>query len=153
MCDDGWGNSDARVACRQLGFSDLGAVALNRLQGVVPGTGRTWLDSVQCRGNETQLIACRANPLGNENCDHTEDAGVRCQAGTYAAEFREYLEISAALNIRAMKNIRIQQNIFLNGGIYIIFFPEWMTTLRDSSDKMKLSYCKYRVQLLYLAVS
>lgn len=81
VCDDGWGNLDARVACRQLGFSEAGAVALNRLQGVVPGTGRTWLDNVACTGSETQLIACRANPLGSENCDHIEDAGIRCQAG------------------------------------------------------------------------
>lgn len=81
VCDDGWGNNDARVACRQLGFSDRGAVSLNMLQGVVPGSGRTWLDNVQCRGTEAQLIACRANPLGNENCAHTEDAGIRCQAG------------------------------------------------------------------------
>ena len=38
-----------------------------------------WLDEVQCRGNESRLIDCPANPLGTHNCRHSEDAGVSCQ--------------------------------------------------------------------------
>ena len=38
------------------------------------------MDNVQCRGTETRLIDCPANPLGSHNCVHSEDAGVRCQA-------------------------------------------------------------------------
>ena len=79
MCDDGWGNLDAKVVCRQLGFSDRGALALRT--GFHTGGGRTWLDNVQCFGNESLLYACLSNPIGSENCDHSEDAGVRCQAG------------------------------------------------------------------------
>ena len=81
MCDDGWGGLDARVVCRQLGFSDRGSIALTTLQGIVPGTGRTWLDNVQCTGSEWTLFECPSNPIGSENCAHSEDAGVRCQAG------------------------------------------------------------------------
>jgi deleted-in-malignant-brain-tumors protein 1 len=36
------------------------------------------LDNVQCVGTETRLIDCPANGLGSHNCDHDEDAGVRC---------------------------------------------------------------------------
>jgi hypothetical protein len=56
-----------------------GAVALT--SGFTNGAGQIWLDNVQCRGTETRLIDCPANPLGNHNCGHIEDAGVRC-AGT-----------------------------------------------------------------------
>ena len=59
----------------------LDAITLNR--GAVPdGTGPViWLDNVQCSGSESRLIDCPANPLGTHNCDHSDDAGVRC-AGT-----------------------------------------------------------------------
>ena len=57
----------------------VGASAL--LLGAVPdGTGQIWLDNVNCRGTETRLIDCPANPLGNHNCVHAEDAGVSCAA-------------------------------------------------------------------------
>ncbi len=77
VCDDSWGTADATVACRQLGFSTSGAVAL--FTGFTNGAGQIWLDDVQCRGTETRLIDCPARPLGQHNCGHIEDAGVRCQ--------------------------------------------------------------------------
>ena len=42
------------------------------------GSGQIWLDDVSCRGTESRLIDCPANPLGQHNCRHSEDAGVRC---------------------------------------------------------------------------
>jgi hypothetical protein len=57
-----------------------GAVALT--SGFTNGVGQIWLDQVACVGTETRLIDCRANPLGNHDCSHIEDAGVRCQIGT-----------------------------------------------------------------------
>ena len=56
----------------------LGAQALT-LAAVPDGTGQIWLDNVRCVGTETRLIDCTANPLGNHNCVHAEDAGVDCQ--------------------------------------------------------------------------
>ena len=81
VCDDLWGTPDAQVACRQLGFSNTGAVALTL--GAVPvGSGQIWLDNVNCRGTETRLIDCPHLPIGTHNCVHSEDAGVSCQTGT-----------------------------------------------------------------------
>ena len=57
-------------------ISSVGAVALTT--GFTNGAGQIWLDNVQCRGTETRLIDCPANPLGNNDCSHIEDAGVRC---------------------------------------------------------------------------
>lgn len=81
VCDDAWGNADAQVVCRQLGFSTSGATRLR--SGFATGSGRIWLDQVQCRRTESLLIACPALPIGSHNCmgDHNEDAGVRCQPG------------------------------------------------------------------------
>ena len=59
-----------------------GATALT-LGAVPDGTGQIWLDDVECLGTETNLFSCTHNPLGQHNCAHFEDAGVRCQAGKF----------------------------------------------------------------------
>ena len=37
------------------------------------------LDNVVCQGNESSLLNCGHEPVGVHNCDHSEDAGVRCE--------------------------------------------------------------------------
>ena len=39
------------------------------------------LDDVQCTGSENQLLACSSAPIFriSSNCDHSRDAGVRCE--------------------------------------------------------------------------
>ena len=43
------------------------------------GAGPIHLDDVFCFGTETRLDSCQANPVGDHDCFHFEDAGVRCQ--------------------------------------------------------------------------
>ena len=76
VCDDGWTAVDAGVACMQAGFSSENAVAISSA-GFGQGTGAIVLDDVACRGTESRLVDCTFNP--NHNCNHGEDAGVRCQ--------------------------------------------------------------------------
>ena len=60
----------------------LGVVAL-RAASFGEGTGRIWLDNVQCSGNERQLRNCTTNTsFGVNSCSHAQDAGVRCRIGT-----------------------------------------------------------------------
>ena len=37
------------------------------------------LDNVECDGTESSLLECQSNPIDVHNCDHSEDAGVRCE--------------------------------------------------------------------------
>ena len=85
VCDDYWSNGDGNVACRQMGFAGAERVFFNsHFGGAAKGT-RTWLDNLQCAGDEDDLLDCprRGGPaVGDHNCNddgrHVEDAGVRC---------------------------------------------------------------------------
>ena len=56
MCANHWGNSDATVACRQLGHSATGAKALKST--FYWHYRRIYLNYAHCRGSETRLIDC-----------------------------------------------------------------------------------------------
>ncbi len=60
-------------------FYPVDAIALT--SGFTIGSGQIWLDNVLCRGTESRLIDCFFPGFGNHNCEHADDAGVRC-AGT-----------------------------------------------------------------------
>jgi deleted-in-malignant-brain-tumors protein 1 len=78
ICDDLWDNTDASVACRQLGFYDIGAIAYSRAR-YGQGTGPIFLDDMRCFGNETRIEHCRSSQIAAHNCGHAEDAGVTCR--------------------------------------------------------------------------
>ena len=93
VCDDNWGVSDARVVCRQLGYSAASMLGFSEvmkfsheacslaysLARFGQGSGPIQLDEVRCDGTEAMLGACPANPVGVNDCSHFEDAGVGCQ--------------------------------------------------------------------------
>ena len=43
------------------------------------------LDDVQCTGGENKLLACSSASIlsVSNNCDHSDDAGVRCEGCEY----------------------------------------------------------------------
>ena len=77
VCDDLWGITDADVVCREIGCPNGATQATTRAEFGV-GTGTIWLDNVQCTGTELYLSDCAHNGWGENNCAHSEDAGVRC---------------------------------------------------------------------------
>ena len=61
-------------------FYCSGVIAYNQAR-FGEGTGRIWLDNVQCTENERVLMNCTASSNGVNSCTHAQDAGVRCQPG------------------------------------------------------------------------
>ena len=79
ICDDYWSFSDASVACRQLGYQ----YAVRAFEGYAlgnHGSGKIWLDNVQCTGNEKNLSSCGHRGWGIHDCTHRDDAGVECSS-------------------------------------------------------------------------
>ena len=64
------------MVCRQLGYSDAEEAILEAEFGA--GSGRIWLDDVECIGNESYLSNCSFPGWGVANCTHSSDAGVIC---------------------------------------------------------------------------
>lgn len=82
VCDDLWSLANAKVVCRQLqcgaGLAGKGSAFFGE------GQGNIWLDDVQCSGEETSILQCNHNPLGTNNCGHSEDAGVVCSGQSHS---------------------------------------------------------------------
>ncbi|XP_050784194.1 deleted in malignant brain tumors 1 protein-like [Gopherus flavomarginatus] len=76
VCDDSWDLQDAGVVCRQLGCGTALSAPIRAHFG--RGSDHIWLDNVNCTGTEAALSYCRAQPWGDNNCNHGEDAGVVC---------------------------------------------------------------------------
>ena len=91
VCDDYWTDVEADVVCRIKG-NERGSVGNGgRFLGAKvfgEGSGKIWLDDVQCIGTETSLLDCgyRGKPPNARdpvhNCRHREDVGVKCLTGT-----------------------------------------------------------------------
>ncbi|RDD42220.1 Mucin-like protein, partial [Trichoplax sp. H2] len=79
ICHDGFGVSDGRVACRQLGYTGFVKYQCCANLGG-QGTGPIWLEGISCSGNEYNILDCGNKGWSNTDCDHKEDIGVECQA-------------------------------------------------------------------------
>ncbi|XP_021354950.1 uncharacterized protein LOC110451333 [Mizuhopecten yessoensis] len=80
VCDDYWGNTDAMVVCRMLGYS--GGEAKYKAE-FGPGSGKASLmEEVDCKGTESDIRDCK-DRTSVSGCGHNEDAGVVCDGGLH----------------------------------------------------------------------
>ena len=85
VCDDYWNDLEAKVVCKMMGLT--GGTGYHG-RGSPPydgpqhdfgsGTGVILLDWVGCIGDEESLFFCRHRAIGDHDCNHSEDAGVKC---------------------------------------------------------------------------
>ena len=79
VCRNNWDINDATVVCRQLGYKK--AVHVPQGNDVPPGTGKIWLNAVNCNGSEQSLLNCSHSGWGvAHGCYHFMDAGVECSS-------------------------------------------------------------------------
>ena len=76
VCDDSWGQEEADVVCNQFGYTGTALPTIESEFGF--GIGTLHLDDLSCFGNETSLLRCQHNGIGNHNCGSFEAAGVIC---------------------------------------------------------------------------
>jgi serine protease 12 (motopsin) len=89
VCDTGFTDTDAKVVCRQLGYSSSSAKAyIGAYYG--QGSGTIWLDGVDCNGDELRLVSCDSKPLGVTACYHEDDVGVDCSKLFYSTVHISY---------------------------------------------------------------
>jgi len=87
VCDSGFTDAAARVACYSLGYghTEYGRSGqfVNNQYGA--GSGRIWLNNVQCHGSELHITECPHNGWGRHNCSHSDDVSVSCIADSAEA--------------------------------------------------------------------
>ncbi|XP_072172288.1 scavenger receptor cysteine-rich domain-containing protein DMBT1-like [Diadema setosum] len=89
VCDDDFGDDDAKVVCHMLGYRGPATAQARASYG--SGTGDIVLDNVDCLGVESNIGQCGHNGYEIHNCNHDEDVGVRCSTG--APNRPEVLEV------------------------------------------------------------
>ncbi|XP_068683863.1 deleted in malignant brain tumors 1 protein-like [Montipora foliosa] len=68
----------ATVVCKELGYE--GAEMVVRCCNVFEkGTGRIWMDNVECHGTEPSITMCSHSGWGNTYCSHNQDVAVVCR--------------------------------------------------------------------------
>uniref|UniRef100_A0A1X7T0Z8 SRCR domain-containing protein n=1 Tax=Amphimedon queenslandica TaxID=400682 RepID=A0A1X7T0Z8_AMPQE len=79
VCDDTFDATDAKVVCRQLGYSNFAAAHSGPV--IAGSTSQPiWLDRVHCNSSYTCLATCKSCPsLQYYNCFHSKDVEVACE--------------------------------------------------------------------------
>ncbi|XP_049918074.1 lysyl oxidase homolog 3B isoform X2 [Epinephelus moara] len=76
VCDDRWDLLSASVVCRELGFGSAKEALTGARMG--QGMGPIYMNEVKCLGHEKSIWNCPFKNITSEDCQHMEDAAIRC---------------------------------------------------------------------------
>lgn len=76
ICNNEWSNTDALVACMQLGYLSAEKATAGSSYNV-KGTLPMHLDAVRCFGGEERLLNC-VYSIPDQKCTPEQSAGVKC---------------------------------------------------------------------------
>ncbi|XP_025103076.1 deleted in malignant brain tumors 1 protein-like isoform X2 [Pomacea canaliculata] len=107
VCNLGFGNNEAQVACKMLGYESTGAAVVSSVR-YGQGAGHVLFNYVVCQGTETSLWQCNLGDLYSRECGHTYDVGVVC-------------------NITEQIEARLVNGTSTAGRLEIFFNREWGT--------------------------
>ena len=93
ICDYDWDLSNVKVVCRQLGYQ-YGVKAFEKHRNR-PGSGKIWLEDVDCTGSEKNLTSCGHSGWGNHDCSGYWNAWAECSSKGKIRVFCELLSIFA----------------------------------------------------------
>eukprot|EP00057_Strongylocentrotus_purpuratus_P007232 XP_011661706.1 PREDICTED: deleted in malignant brain tumors 1 protein-like isoform X1 [Strongylocentrotus purpuratus] len=128
VCDDGWDLNDAHVVCRMLGFFNASSAPVSAAYGA--GSGKIHLDEVECTGSESSLEDCIKNKFEDNDCNHSEDAGVTC--GDSPA-FQPHIWIPKA-RIGDQLKVRLNGSSNATGRVEVLYNDTWGTVCDDGWD-------------------
>ncbi|XP_069059289.1 lysyl oxidase homolog 3 isoform X4 [Pleurodeles waltl] len=94
VCDDKWNLPAASVVCRELGFGSAKEAPTGARMG--QGMGPIHMNEVQCVGTEKSLWSCQYKNITEEDCEHSEDASVRCNT--------PYMGFESTIRLRGGRN-------------------------------------------------
>lgn len=78
VCDNGWDFNSARVACRQLGFTDALVSSVDSKYGNAKDEDLSFVDNVKCFGSEPGIQYCANSGFELRSCPKSSVAGVIC---------------------------------------------------------------------------
>ncbi|CAC5370694.1 DMBT1 [Mytilus coruscus] len=77
VCSNNFDTIDATTVCKLLGYKTRYPYAIGQAF-FGEGTGRVWLEEINCNGTEDDLFKCGSNGWGHTNCGHSKDVSVIC---------------------------------------------------------------------------
>ncbi|XP_072122590.1 scavenger receptor cysteine-rich domain-containing protein DMBT1-like isoform X2 [Mobula birostris] len=78
VCSEKLDDTDANVICKQMNCGPIESIEYDSKK-YLEGSDPIWLDEIRCLSYESTLWQCHADPWGKHDCQHSEDAGVKCK--------------------------------------------------------------------------